>query len=58
MDIDSKSATPEWRTKQGKQSYWIIAYVSSCFTAPIVTTYKAFIRTHIDYGDIIYDQRL
>ena len=23
---------------------------------PLLTTYKSFIRPHLDYGDIIYDQ--
>ena len=24
--------------------------------APLITTYKSFIRLHLDYGDMIYDQ--
>ena len=24
--------------------------------AALITTYKAFIRPHLDYGDILYDQ--
>ena len=24
--------------------------------APLITTYKSFIRSHLDYGDMIYDQ--
>ena len=26
--------------------------------SPLLTTYKSFIRPHLDYGDIIYDQDL
>ena len=24
--------------------------------APLITVYKSFIRPHVDYGDMIYDQ--
>ena len=35
----------------------LIFKLQTCFPrAPLITFYKSFIRSHLDYGDMIYDQ--
>ena len=60
MYLDSKLTFQEHlkkRTKQGKQNYWIMQTLQAfLLRQSLVTVYKALIRPHLDYGDIIYDQ--
>ena len=57
MYLETKLNFQEHLNKQGKQNYWIITETPSFLPhQSLVTAYKAFMRPHIDYGDIIYDQ--
>ena len=42
---------------QGKKSYRTVAETAKNFAeAVLITMYKAFMRSHLGYGNIIYDE--
>ena len=44
------------KSKKSHKSNWFSSKTIVYFASNIFTIYKSFIRPHLDYGDVVYDQ--